>query len=98
MGVPAARTAATVVLFGVGIAILALLVRPVDRLEAILLTGLVTAFTVLMVLPAARTFFALSTLPPIVWVSLAGLIAVAALALTAVWWFSLRLEGPEESA
>jgi cation-transporting P-type ATPase E len=98
LGVPAARTAATVVLFGVGITILALLVRPIDRLEALLLTGLVTAFTVLMVLPAARTFFALSTLPLIVWVSLAGLITVAALALTAVWWFSLRLEGPDESA
>jgi cation-transporting P-type ATPase E len=97
LGVPAARTAATVVLFGVGITILALLVRPIDRLEALLLAGLVTAFALLMLLPAARTFFALSTLPLVVWVSLAGLVVVAALALAAVWWFSLRLEGPDES-
>jgi cation-transporting P-type ATPase E len=97
LGVPAARTAATVVLFGVGITILALLVRPIDRLEALLLAGLVTAFALLTLLPAARAFFALSTLPLLVWVSLAGLLAVSALALTAVWWFSLRLEVPEGS-
>jgi cation-transporting P-type ATPase E len=97
LGVAAARTAATVVLFGVGITILTLLVRPIDRLESLLLVGLVTAFALLMLLPAARAFFALSTLPLLVWVSLAGLLAVAALALTAVWWFSLRQEGPDDS-
>jgi cation-transporting P-type ATPase E len=95
LGVPAARTAATVVLFGVGITILALLIRPIDRLEGLLLAGLVTVFTTLMLLPGARTFFALSTLPTVVWVSLAGLLAVTSLALTAVWWFSLRQESPE---
>jgi cation-transporting P-type ATPase E len=96
LGVAAARTAATVVLFGVGITILALLVRPIDRLEALLLTGLVGAFALLMLVPATRTFFALSTLPTLVWVTLAGILLVAAVALAAVWWFSLRLDGPED--
>jgi cation-transporting P-type ATPase E len=96
LGPPAARTAATVVLFGVGITILALLVRPIDRLEALLLTSLVGAFALLMLVPAARTFFALSTLPILVWVTLAGILLVAALALAAVWWFSLRQEGPTD--
>ena len=77
LGVAAARTAATVVLFGVGLAILTLLILPLSRLELLLLAGLVATFVLLQVMPALRDFFALSTLPLVVWVSCVGLVLLA---------------------
>ncbi|HLN76390.1 MAG TPA: HAD-IC family P-type ATPase [Nocardioidaceae bacterium] len=90
LGVPAARTAATVVLFGVGLAILTLLILPLSRLEVLLLTSLVATFACLLAVPVLRDFFALSTLPLLVWASAVVLILVAAAALTVVWWFAAR--------
>jgi hypothetical protein len=85
LGVPAARTAATVVLFGVGMTVLTLLMLPLSRLEVLLLVIQLSVFAALVLTPAARSFFALSTLPLMVWASLAGLLALAAVVLTLVW-------------
>jgi len=98
LGVPAARTTATVVLFGVGMVVLTLLALPLTRLRSLLLAALLAVFLALFALPATRTFFALSTLPPVVWTSAAVLVLVAAAALLVVWWFSLRDELSEVSA
>jgi magnesium-transporting ATPase (P-type) len=92
LGVPASRTAATVVLFGVGLTILTLLVLPLSRLEILLLASMAALFAVLMVVPGLRDFFALSALPLLVWVGVVVVVAVAAAALTVVWWFSARAD------
>ncbi len=92
LGVPASRTAATVVLFGVGLTVLTLLVLPLSRLEVLLLTTMAALFAVLLATPALREFFALSTLPLVVWASAVALVLVAAAALTVVWWFSARAD------
>jgi hypothetical protein len=49
-------------------------------------------FAVLLATPALREFFALSTLPLVVWASAVALVLVAAAALTVVWWFSARAD------
>jgi len=92
LGVPASRTAATVVLFGVGLTVLTLLVLPLSRLEVLLLSSMAGMFAVLVATPALREFFALSTLPLVVWASAVALVLVAAAALTVVWWFSARAD------
>ncbi|HWS58774.1 MAG TPA: HAD-IC family P-type ATPase, partial [Actinotalea sp.] len=56
LGLLAARTTATVVLFGVGMSVLTLLARPLNRLKVLLLASLVGAFAVLMLTPFARDF------------------------------------------
>ncbi|MGE5720673.1 MAG: HAD-IC family P-type ATPase, partial [Nocardioidaceae bacterium] len=98
LGVPASRTTATVVLFGVGMTVLALLAYPLSRLEILLLAALVATFAVLLAVPATREFFALSTLPLLVWASAGLLVAVAGAALVAVWWFALRPDDVEPDA
>ncbi|MGH3363497.1 MAG: HAD-IC family P-type ATPase, partial [Nocardioidaceae bacterium] len=98
LGVPASRTAATVVLFGVGMTVLALLAYPLSRLEILLLAVLLATFAVLLAVPAAREFFALCTLPLLVWASAGLLVAVAGAALVAVWWFALRPDDVEPDA
>ncbi len=84
LGQEAARTTATVVLFGVGMSVLALLAYPWNRWELVLIGALVGVFGLLNLLPWTREFFALSPLPPLVWASALGLIALAATALVAV--------------
>jgi cation-transporting ATPase E len=96
LGVPASRTAATVVLFGVGLTVLTLLVLPLSMPEVVLLVSMAATFAVLMVTPALRTFFALSTLPLVVWASALGLVLASAAVLTVVWWFSARAEADVE--
>ena len=90
LGVPAARTAATTVLFGVGIAVLTLIALPLTRMVIVLLAALVGVFVALVATPALREFFALSTLPLLAWASTVALIALAAAALTLVWRLTLR--------
>jgi cation-transporting P-type ATPase E len=94
LGVQASRTTATVVLFGVGMSVLTLLALPLTRLKACLLAALLLTFVALFAVPAARTFFALSTLPLVVWLSAIGLVLVAAAVLALVW----RLAREDESA
>ncbi|HEU4514045.1 MAG TPA: HAD-IC family P-type ATPase [Nocardioidaceae bacterium] len=90
LGVPAARTTATLVLFSVGMVVLTLLALPLTRLRVLLLAALVGVFAALNAVPGARELFALSTLPLVVWLSAALLVAVAAVLLTVVWRFSAR--------
>ncbi len=87
LGPTASRTTATIVLFSVGMVVLTLLAVPLTRLEVVLLTGLVGAFAVVLAVPGLREFFALTTLPPAVWASVVGLVAVAAGLL---WWIWRR--------
>ncbi len=85
LGVPAARTTATVVLFAVGMVVLTLLALPLTRLRVLLLVALVATFALLHVVPWTRELFALSTLPLVVWLSAAVVVAVAAVLLVLVW-------------
>ncbi|HEX6248173.1 MAG TPA: HAD-IC family P-type ATPase [Nocardioidaceae bacterium] len=94
IGVFAARTAATVVLFSVGMTILTLLMQPLERWKVGLLVALVAVFAALLLLPGARELFALSPLPPLVWASAAVIVGVAAVLLLLVW----RLASDPQSA
>lgn len=88
LGVPAARTTATVVLFSVGMLVLTFLSMPLTRLRLLLLVALVTVFATLHAVPWTREVFALSMLPLVVWLSAAGVVAVAGGLLVAVWRLS----------
>ena len=96
LGSPAARTTATVVLFSVGMVVLTLLALPLTRLRVLLLAALVAVFAALNAIPWTREVFALSTLPLVVWLSAAVLVAATAVLLTVVWRFSAR-PAPDDS-
>jgi cation-transporting ATPase E len=96
LGVGAARTAATVVLFSVGMVVLTLLALPLTRLRLLLLGALVAVFVLLNLLPWTRELFALSTLPLVVWLSAAVVVATAAALLTAVWRFSRSADDQQD--
>jgi cation-transporting ATPase E len=68
-----ARTTATLALAGLGLVVLALATRPLNRLRRLLLLAMTAGFTVVLLVPFLRTFFALD-LPPL-------RIALAAVAL-----------------
>jgi cation-transporting P-type ATPase E len=70
-----ARTTATLALAGLGLVVLALAARPLNRLRRLLLAAMATAFAVVLVVPFLRAFFALD-LPPLP-------VAAVALALVA---------------
>ena len=89
LGAAVARTTATVVLFGVGMAVLTLLALPLERWEVLLISTMVAAFGLIVAVPGLREFFALSTLPLVVWASAVGVVLAAAGLLTVVWWFSV---------
>ena len=90
LSIEASRTAALVVLFGVGIVVLTLLILPLSRLEALLLSGLVGAFALVNLSPALRSFFAIAQLPPAGWLGAATLIAGSAAVLAGVRRLALR--------
>jgi cation-transporting P-type ATPase E len=68
-----ARTTATLALAGLGLTVLALAARPLNRLRRLLLLAMTGAFAVVLLVPFLRVFFALDLPPPPV--------ALAALAL-----------------
>jgi cation-transporting P-type ATPase E len=72
-----ARTTATLALAGLGLVVLFLAARPLNRLRRLLLVAMAAAFVVVMVVPFLRAFFALD-LPPLP-VALAALALVVAL-------------------
>ena len=67
--------AATLALAGLGLVVLALATRPLNRLRRLLLAAMTAGFTVVLLVPFLRTFFALD-LPPL-------RVALAAVALVA---------------
>jgi cation-transporting P-type ATPase E len=71
-----ARTTATLALAGLGLVVLALAARPLNRLRRLLLLAMAGAFVVVLAVPFLRVFFALD-LPP-------APVALAALALDVV--------------
>jgi cation-transporting P-type ATPase E len=71
-----ARTTATLALAGLGLVVLALAARPLNRPRGLLLAAMAAAFAVVLLVPFLRVFFALD-LPPLP-------VAAAALALDVV--------------
>jgi cation-transporting ATPase E len=58
-----ARSVATLTLFGVGVVVLGLVARPLNRLRATVLVAVVAAFVVVLAVPGLRRFFDLSVPP-----------------------------------
>ncbi|MBC7292345.1 MAG: cation-translocating P-type ATPase, partial [Actinotalea sp.] len=96
-GVPVARTAATVALFGAGTTVLVLLARPWSAGRAVLVATMVVTFVTLLAVPAARAFFALTPLPRGVSLATGLVISVAALLLVVVWRLAGRAEAPDHA-
>lgn len=61
------RTVASIVLFSIGLTILADLSRPWRPLRVLLITSMIAAFTVMLVVPMGRNFFAFVPLSPSLW-------------------------------
>ena len=76
-----ARTAATIVLFCVGLWILALLARPMTSARVMLLAAMGAAFACAVTITGARHFFALDIPPRAVCIGLAGVVGAAGLVL-----------------
>ncbi len=74
------RTIATIVLFSIGLTILADLSRPPTVLRVLLITSMVAAFTVMLVMPLGQEFFALVLLSPSLWL-LTAMIATPSAAI-----------------
>ena len=91
------RTAATLVLFGVGLWVLVIVVRPLTRANSALITLLVLAFSCAVVAPGFRRVFALELPRPVVFMAVVGVVAAAG----AVMELGLRvaaLVGPRVSS
>ena len=71
------RTAATFVLFGVGLWVLVILIRPLTPARRALITALAVAFSCAVVAPGSRRVFALELPRPIVLMAIVGVVAVA---------------------
>jgi len=80
-----ARTTATLVLFAVAMQVLLLLARPLTTFRRVLIAAMLGAFALALVLPPARTFFALDLPDSLVTASAVGVAAVAMFALDAGW-------------
>jgi len=91
-----AQTTATVVLFAIGLVILAAIASPLSGPRGALVASMGGAFLVVLAVPALRDFFALTLPPLIVWL-LAGVIAAAVSPV--VWWLlrsAQRAQAPGE--
>ncbi len=82
-----AQTTATIVLFSIGLVVLAAIASPLTALRMWLVVGMGAAFAAVLLIPPLREFFALSLPPMVVWL-LAGVIAAAV--APAVWWLIRR--------
>jgi magnesium-transporting ATPase (P-type) len=72
-----ARTVATLVLFGVGLCVLAIIARPLTRGRRALIAAMAAGFAVVLAMPAGRTLFALDLPRPLVAIAVVGLVAIA---------------------
>lgn len=80
-GLGQARTAATVVLFAVTLWVLTLLARPLSLWRRLLIGAMALTFVTVLSIPQLRVFFALESLPFIVWLGIAGTAVVAGIAM-----------------
>jgi cation-transporting ATPase E len=71
------RTTATFVLFGVGLWVLLILVRPLTSARRALITALALAFALAVVAPGSRRVFALDVPRPVVVMAILGVVALA---------------------
>ncbi len=83
-----ARTIATLVLFLVGGWVLTILARPLTPPRRLLIAAMVSAFLVIVALPATRDFFALEPPAPVVLLAAVGVGALGSAALEAGWQLS----------
>jgi cation-transporting ATPase E len=79
-----ARSVATLTLFGVGVVVLGLVARPLNRLRATVLVAVVAAFVVVLAVPGLRRFFALSVPPGWVMAAILALVVAAGAGLAVV--------------
>ena len=87
----AARTLSTIVLLSIALWVLAILERVGEHRERWLVPAMAGAFLVVLALPAARTFFALSVPRPLVVFAGVGVAALAGVALEFGWLGADRL-------
>ncbi|HSI81014.1 MAG TPA: HAD-IC family P-type ATPase [Solirubrobacterales bacterium] len=73
-----ARSAATLVLLGIGLVILARLARPINRWKALLVAGMFGGYLAVLYLPPLRRFFLLETPSLEIWLAVVGVVAAAA--------------------
>jgi cation-transporting P-type ATPase E len=76
-----ARTIATVTLFGLGVIILRLVCRPLNRLRRVLLYAMVALFALAATVPVANEFFALVWPPVVLLLAAIGIIAIASVGM-----------------
>jgi cation-transporting ATPase E len=92
-----ARSVATITLFGVGVVVLGLVSRPLNRLRATVLVAVVGAFAVVLAVPGLRRFFALTVPPGWALAAILGLVVVAGAVLAVVLW-RIRRAGRRRAA
>jgi cation-transporting ATPase E len=79
------RTVATMVLFGVGIWVLSIVVRPFTRARIALIALMIVLFVIAMLSENFRRYFALDIPRPLVFMAVIGVIAVAGALLEIGW-------------
>ena len=84
VGLEAARTTATITLFGLGLLVLRLLCQPLNPLRRTLVSGAGVAFVLLLFVPVSQDFFALVLPPVVVLLAAVGIVAVAAVIMEAI--------------
>ena len=82
-----ARSTAAVVLFTIGLVILAAIASPLTALRRWLVAAMIALFLAVIVVPPLRAFFALVLPPMVVWLA-AG--AIAAVFAPLIWWLIRR--------
>ena len=88
------QTTATLILAGIGLLIMIRLARPLTPLRRLLIAGIITGFTLVLLVPAARDFFAVELPPVLILLAAAGLVAASGILMNAaaglVAWYSAR--------
>ncbi len=84
VGLEAARTTATITLFGLGLLVLRLLSRPMNLLRHTLVYGSGIAFLLALFIPLSREFFALVLPPAVVLLAAVGIVAIAGVIMDTV--------------
>ncbi len=83
-----ARTAATIVLSGLGVWVLSLLARPLTGARWLLIGSMAAALAVCLVLPPTQAIFGIDIPDALVWLASIGMIAVGGLCLELGLWLS----------